>query len=288
MARRKQNGFEDLVELASRLPWWVGVALAIIAYLVLHPIAIQEIAVSGDIKTIGTSVATQIFKTVATFGQYLLPVAFLIGSVISAFKQRKRNQLVEQTLTRGKQSALLDMSWREFEMLVGEAFRRRGFSVEEMGGNGPDGGIDLVLRKGSQIHLVQCKQWKALKVGVDVIRQLYGVMAAKGATGGFVVTSGQFSSDAKAFAEGQNIELIEGKQLLAMIQAVQTSKVVGSTTVASPVERKVIGQMDAVPSCPRCGGPMVRRIAKQGSNTGKAFWGCSSYPKCRGTVAIDE
>lgn len=254
----------------------------------LHPIAIQEIAVSGDIKTIGSSVATQIFKTAATFGQYLLPVAFFIGSVMSAFKQHKRKQLVEQTQARGKQSALLDMSWREFEMLVGEAFRRRCFSVEETGGNGPDGGIDLVLRKGGEIHFVQCKQWKALKVGVDVVRQLYGVMAAKGATGGFVVTSGQFSSDAKAFAEGQHIELIEGKQLLAMIQSVKTSKVVASTSVASPVDQKVSEHKDAAPSCPRCGGSMVRRVAKKGSNAGKAFWGCASYPKCRGTVAIDE
>ncbi len=42
----------------------------------------------------------------------------------------------------------------------------------------------------------------ALKVGVDVVRELYGVMAAKGATGGFVVTSGRFTEDAKAFAQG--------------------------------------------------------------------------------------
>jgi len=32
---------------------------------------------------------------------------------------------------------------------------------------------------------------------------------------------------------------------------------------------------------------MVKRIAKQGANAGKAFWGCSDFPQCRGIVPID-
>lgn len=80
------------------------------------------------------------------------------------------------------------MAWKEFEKLVGEAFRLQGYQVTELGGDGPDGGIDLVLRKGHEKFLVQCKQWKAFTVGVAVVRELYGVMAAKGATGGFIVS----------------------------------------------------------------------------------------------------
>lgn len=33
--------------------------------------------------------------------------------------------------------------------------------------------------------------------------------------------------------------------------------------------------------CPRCGSELVLRIAKQGENKGKQFYGCSSFPKCR-------
>ncbi|HRD94658.1 MAG TPA: topoisomerase DNA-binding C4 zinc finger domain-containing protein [Accumulibacter sp.] len=44
----------------------------------------------------------------------------------------------------------------------------------------------------------------------------------------------------------------------------------------------------AEPTCPRCGGPMVKRIAKQGSNAGGAFLGCTAFPKCGGIKAIDE
>jgi len=33
--------------------------------------------------------------------------------------------------------------------------------------------------------------------------------------------------------------------------------------------------------CPKCGSPMVLRIAKRGHNAGKEFWACSAYPKCK-------
>lgn len=44
----------------------------------------------------------------------------------------------------------------------------------------------------------------------------------------------------------------------------------------------------ATPICPKCGKAMRRRIARMGTNAGSAFWGCSGYPKCRGTRAISE
>lgn len=42
----------------------------------------------------------------------------------------------------------------------------------------------------------------------------------------------------------------------------------------------------ASPVCPKCGGGMIRRIARQGANAGQAFWGCSAYPACRGTRPV--
>lgn len=33
--------------------------------------------------------------------------------------------------------------------------------------------------------------------------------------------------------------------------------------------------------CPRCGKPMVQRVAKRGTHSGEHFWGCSNFPKCR-------
>ncbi len=44
-------------------------------------------------------------------------------------------------------------------------------------------------------------------------------------------------------------------------------------------------QTDA-PTCPLCGKPMIKRMAKKGMNSGKEFWSCSGYPECNGTRRI--
>jgi len=37
------------------------------------------------------------------------------------------------------------------------------------------------------------------------------------------------------------------------------------------------------PKCPKCGKPMIKRVAKRGLNAGNEFWSCSDYPRCDGT-----
>jgi restriction system protein len=112
------------------------------------------------------------------------------GAVASALGRRKRRALALNATVSDATRMVDGLSWREFEMLVGEAYRLQGYSVEETGGETADGGVDLILTKAGERFFVQCKQWRAFKVGVDVVRELYGVMAARGAAGGMVVTSG--------------------------------------------------------------------------------------------------
>lgn len=277
MTRRNQGLVDDLVEIASKFPWWVSVVLAIVAYFALHPFATMGVAVTADAKNIGAVFSTNIFRMLAIIGQYLLPAALLIGAAVSVLGQRKRNALHVSVATAGVQSALEKMSWQEFEMLVGEFFRRGGFSVEETGGGGADGGVDLVVSRGADRYLVQCKQWKARQVGVETIRELYGVMAARGAAGGYVVTSGIFTDEAQRFAEGREIKLIAGDQLVEMI---------GTTQSAAPKKDSVAAAK--TPSCPQCGSPMVLRTARKGPQSGSSFWGCSKFPNCRGTRPVES
>jgi len=42
----------------------------------------------------------------------------------------------------------------------------------------------------------------------------------------------------------------------------------------------------APPSCPACGRAMVQKTARRGANVGRAFWGCTGFPGCRGTLPI--
>jgi restriction system protein len=281
MARkRKQGAFDDLINIAAMLPWWLGVLLAFIAYFVLHHYAIAVVAQPTSVAQLGANVASQLGKTLAIFGQYLIPLSFLIGAGISAFGRHKRAALFTDVQKGSSLSVLNDMTWQEFEMLVGEAFRRKGYTVSETGG-GSDGGVDLVLRKDGEKLLVQCKQWKAYKVGVTTIRELYGVMAAAGAAGGFVVTSGIFTQEAKSFAEGRNINLIDGCELKAIINEIQPAQ--ANANVAYRIPQRA----PSTPNCPTCGSNMIRRTAKKGSNVGNVFWGCSNYPQCREIVTID-
>jgi|GEM_PF-4943173 len=43
---------------------------------------------------------------------------------------------------------------------------------------------------------------------------------------------------------------------------------------------------DAPPVCPSCRKPMVKRMAKRGLKKDSRFWGCSTFPGCRGTRSI--
>jgi restriction system protein len=37
------------------------------------------------------------------------------------------------------------------------------------------------------------------------------------------------------------------------------------------------------PSCPNCGKPMRKMLARKGRNAGNPFWSCTGYPDCSGT-----
>ncbi len=231
-------------------------------------------------------VTQTLWKTLATFGQYLLPLICVAGAGISAWRRRERRKFIADVGQSEAVDALGGMNWREFEMLVGEAFRLQGYQVVETGGGGADGGVDLVLSKRTEKFFVQCKQWKAYKVGVEVVRELYGVMAAKGAAGGFVVTSGRFTDEAARFASGRNLTLIDGPLLHALIRQAQNAK--GQTPERQTDQPPTPATVDATttPACPTCAKPMVKRTAKRGANAGSAFWGCTAYPTCRGTRQI--
>ena len=291
MARRtKTSPADDLMELVAMLPWWAGVALALVSYLLLHSVASQQVVAATQPGQVGAMVTQTLWKTLASFGQYIVPLIFLAGAGMSAW-QRKARQNIVTDVTQSKATDALDgMSWREFEMLVGEGFRLQGYQVVETGGGGADGGVDLVLTKpgknGGEKFLVQCKQWRAFKVGVDVVRELYGVMAARGATGGFVVTSGRFTDDAISFASGRNVTLVDGPKLHGLLRQAKAGvdHSPARPAAATAVQRSAASVQAS--SCPLCSKPMARRTAKRGANAGGEFWGCTGYPACRGTRPI--
>jgi restriction system protein len=193
VTRRSKTILDDL----AQPPWWINVILAAVVYLSFKYF-IPSISFQNPLYK---SLAKALPGLAPLFGGLIL---FVAG--ISAFNAWRKGQLLERQT--GIES-LRTINWQEFEELVGEAYRRKGYIVTETGGGGADGGVDLVLRRSGEKLLVQCKHWKMEKVGVKVVRELYGVIAAEGATGGIVISSGTFSQEARDFARGKPLELLD-------------------------------------------------------------------------------
>ncbi|WP_422824007.1 topoisomerase DNA-binding C4 zinc finger domain-containing protein [Variovorax robiniae] len=105
--------------------------------------------------------------------------------------------------------------------------------------------------------------------------------------GGFVVTSGKFSGDAQDFAQGRNVKLVDGARLFALVRQAKSS--LSAPREPEPENRPQPEWMPAPqPSCPSCGAEMIKRTAKKRKNAGQNFWGCATYPTCRGVRATGE
>lgn len=255
--RKRNNTIFDVI---AEFPWWAIVMLSAIMF-----VSCKYLIPHLELKN---SFFNALAKGSPGFAPYISGVLLLLAAK-SAFDSWRKGKLLDSQ--RGIET-LRSITWKEFEELVGEVYRRKGYSVTEYGGGGADGGVDLVLKKGSESIFIQCKHWK-MDVGVKIARELYGVMTAEHATGGIIISSGKFTQEAKDFIKGKPLEMIDGAKLSEMISQVKKNP-------------NVFDKRDTSPKCPLCGSDMVLRTAKRGTNLGEKFWGCSTFPKCRGIKAI--
>jgi restriction system protein len=150
-----------------------------------------------------------IMELVDTYSPYLgLP--FVLSGLAAYARQCRQASLMDRIKKIGD---LWSMSWRDLEHLTAAMYRAEGYDVELVGGSGPDGGIDLILRRDRSTILVQCKHWRRRRVGVAIVRELRGVMAQHQAAAGVIVTCGTFTKEAEAFAGEVAIELVGGVEL---------------------------------------------------------------------------
>lgn len=98
---------------------------------------------------------------------------------------------------------LYQLTSREFEEAVCELFERRGYRVK-LTKQTRDGGKDIIILNhsllGDLVFYAECKKYaKTRPVGVGLVRELYGTVAADRVTAGILVTSSYFTEDAWAF-----------------------------------------------------------------------------------------
>lgn len=180
--------------------------------------------------------------------------------------------------SRWSMDLLKALEWKRFELLCAGYFETLGFKAK-VAREGADGGIDIHLYpEGSDAPgiVVQCKAWNAYQVGVKPVRELLGVMtAARIAEGAFVTTS-DYTDEARQFAEGNNLQLIDGEDFLRKIAATSPER------QATLLQLATAGDF-TTPTCPSCGIKMVERVAQK---IGERFWGCARFPSCRRTFRM--
>lgn len=122
----------------------------------------------------------------------------------------KRNDLTSVEIA----CKIRSLSGEEFEEYVGTIFKAMGFAVEFTPVSG-DHGIDLILQRGDQKAVVQCKRWEG-SVGEPVVRDFLGSMTGMGVKDGFLITTGEFTAQAIEFGKQNNISLVDLDELLAL------------------------------------------------------------------------
>lgn len=73
--------------------------------------------------------------------------------------------------------------------------------------------------------------------------------------------------------------VIEPHNMLHQPSAADVAAALAANQTSQPTAKKQTEKKESVPRCPRCGKPMILRTA----SGGRKFWGCSDFPKCRGS-----
>lgn len=272
MARQKRSPIVSAKNFVARLPWpaWGGLAAISFALLNYFP---GTLAMDAMPELLGYGAAERAGGLALI--RYVLPALFLLVAVVSCVRSSQSRKPTARVADTASPDALAALSRQEFDALLAKAFVREGYlAVERAGVRGGDHGVDLELFMGRDRYLVLSRCWRESKVDVAAVRELYRAMSAERAVGGFIVTSGKFTDEARSLALGRAIRLVPAESLRMMLASV------GEMSIFPSFSRR---RGDPVPpACPLCGKAMMSRMAHRGERAGKLFWGCTSFPACRG------
>jgi len=174
------------------------------------------------------------------------------------------------------------LDWPDFELLIAEIYRRKGYAVEISSGFGSEGGRDLVFKRGDATLLVECKHWKVLKdykISAPEIMGLYQWVMSQPGQQGLFITSGEYMDETKSFVEGKPIQLMgmtEVKRLLPQIARPKENLL----DIRSWVDEFIAHSKIVDPECPKCHQPMVLSDARDGT----PMWNCPDSLRCTGKM----
>ena len=134
---------------------------------------------------------------------------FAIG-LYAAFQQLKRPgaKRIAATLERARA-----LPWDGFCAALEQGFKREGFTATRM-----EGAADLELRQGGLVTLVACKRWKAMRTGVEPLREFDAATRERGAHARLYVAVGEVTGNARKFAEEKKIRLLNEEDLAKLLR----------------------------------------------------------------------
>ena len=143
--------------------------------------------------------------------QWLVAIAVvaLIGTAATVYF---RNFQMRRDETAAGIVALSGVSWRTFIHMVLDALSRRGFE-RVVDSDTASGDSDFVLEHHGERHLLSCKHGSAFVLGRLTVNELANDINLNNAAGGFLLTQGRITDDARPVAALQRIELLDGPTL---------------------------------------------------------------------------
>jgi restriction system protein len=177
----------SLFAILLRQAWWISGLVAIAMFGLLRLILPSEFALFAALP-------------------------FVAISAYVAWKQLRAPGAarIAKTLER-----LRALSWDEFAGAMEAAYRREGFQVRRL----ESGRADFELVQGTRHTLVASKRWKATRTGIEPLRELQAARDAHQAHECIYVSVGEVTEQARAFATAKNIRVIQGADLVLLLDA---------------------------------------------------------------------
>ncbi len=140
-----------------------------------------------------------------------VPFEERLDTIIKEYRENLKRELLD---------ILRKIDSYKFEKILLELLRKMGYGEPYTTSRTRDEGIDGVVmadKFGFDEVYIQAKRWGS-RVGVDTINEFIGALTRKGASNGVLITTSDFSEDAKKAVEqvrsrGLKIVLIDGERL---------------------------------------------------------------------------
>ena len=203
----------NIFDFLAQIPWWVSVTLSASFYLLLQYVIPYFENQGALVNEVQVSLGPAFAPVVAL--ALLAPVTF---SFLKSTRKKKLHDLRKEI------KLIQEIPWEQLNVHVAEVYGRAGYLIMENDPFTSDPSVDLVMRKSANLYLLQSRYWRNRKLGLREVKNLFSLMHEKQASGVFLLTTGIFNREARRFAVGRPINLVDGIQLVELLDSITKSE----------------------------------------------------------------